>query len=136
MKKLIISSLIILGVVFLANKLSAQNPIPSFHVPIIVDPTIFEEVIPSFNTQFSYLASTLKQPRSIDERRLKVMVQSPPSRQLAWAVVIVYSLDQQSTYGPFTVLEGEVHESIIDERQWGVRVMDSSSDCLLSVWIE
>lgn len=137
MKKLIISSLFILVAVFIANKLSAQNPIPSFNVPIIADPTIFEEVVPSSSFNFNNLNLSLAQPGSREERKLNVDVSDLNLLTTSWAVIEVFSLDEGVSYGPFTVYEGTTFNiTLSDTFLWGVRVLDASDGSKMDVWFE
>ncbi|MBU2554390.1 MAG: hypothetical protein KKF98_08015 [Bacteroidetes bacterium] len=136
MKKIIITSIILFTAVIFFNKLSAQNPIPAFNVPVIVDPTVFEEAVLPTGVYLNQIDNLSRQPENIEERKLKVNVQPDDDKEIIWVIFSVYSLDQQTIYGPFTVYEGEIHETTIDERQWGVKVLNSSPGCRLSVWID
>ncbi|MCF8347644.1 MAG: hypothetical protein K9G61_02415 [Bacteroidales bacterium] len=137
MKKLFISSLIIFVAVFIANKLSAQNPIPSFNVPIIVDPTIFEEVVPSSSFNFNSLNLSLPQLGSREERKLHVTTVDDVYLSTAWVTIEVYSLDGAITYGSFTVYEGTLFEiSLSSDSLWGVSVIGASPGSRMSVWFD
>lgn len=137
MKKLFISSLIIFVAVFIANKLSAQNPIPSFNVPIIVDPTIFEEVVPSSSFNFNSLNLSLPQPGSREERKLNVYVSDKNTLTTSWAIIEIYSLDESVFYAPFTVYEGAAFNiTLSDTLLWGVRVLNASEGSKMDVWFE
>ena len=139
MKKLFVASFILLSTLIFSNRLSAQNPIPSFSVPVIADPTIFEEMGETKYVnmkQFGLSTSIQKQPFNTGDKKILVKVDRRDLRELQWATVIIYSLDGLTTFGPYTVLEGTVCETVVDERSWGVRVINASSNAFLSVWIE
>lgn len=51
------------------------------------------------------------------------------------ATVWVYSLDQTTVLGPYTVTCGQTLSVPIDERQWGVLV-ESEEEVIVDVWIE
>ncbi|MBU2555172.1 MAG: hypothetical protein KKF98_12005 [Bacteroidetes bacterium] len=138
MKKIIITSIILFSAI-LFNKLSAQNPIPSFNVPVIADPTVFEELIMSSApclTLTKNFTEAVKRPFNVDERTVYVKADKKSSKDIEWATYIVYSLDGITTIGPITILEGEVKKTTVDMRLWGVRVINASSDVKLSVWFE
>lgn len=121
--------LVVLFIGFCAPKAKAQiqYPIPSFDVELIQVNTSFEET--------SGL-SNLSKPGSREERQLLVQASDDNPAQNSWAVVIIYSLDGQDQLGPYTVYEGATLSVAIDERQWGVKVMDFLPGCIVSVWIE
>jgi hypothetical protein len=48
---------------------------------------------------------------------------------------LVYSLDGETVYGPFTVYSGETLRVEIDDRECGVYV-ESNEDVIVDVWIE
>jgi len=139
MKKIIITSIILFAAVIFFNKLSAQNPIPAFNVPVIADPTVFEETSGTSSACFSLsdgLPQVLKSPFNADERTLCVELERKLNKDYIWSTFMVYSLDGLTTYGPFTIFEGEVHRTTVDLRLWGVRVVNASSDAKLSVWFD
>ncbi|MDP1615648.1 MAG: hypothetical protein Q8L68_07600 [Methylococcales bacterium] len=51
------------------------------------------------------------------------------------ATVWVYSLDQTTVLGPYTVTCGQTLSVPIDERQWGVLV-ESEEEVIVDVWID
>ncbi len=140
MKKIIMTLLVVVAVTSLTTRLSAQYTIPSFNVPVVADPTSFEE---TGATNFSYGANSLvkfnhlkQKPSNREERKMKVQFERPPSKTTICATVLIYSVDGQTTLGPYPVVEGVVLEVTIDERDWGVKVVNAINDCELSVWIE
>jgi len=139
MKKLFAASCILLCTLMFASRLLAQNPIPSFGVPVIADPTIFEEMddAKTLNGNLSsFLTPTLHERSAMGKRKMLVKVERSDSRELEWATITIYSLDGLTTHDPYTVMEGVIYEASIDERLWGVRVINASSNAKLSVWIE
>ncbi len=140
MKKIIMTLLVVVAVTSLTTRLSAQYTIPSFNVPVVADPTSFEE---TGATNFSYGANSIvrfnhlkQKPSNRERRKMKVAVSKTLSKTQVLATVMVYSLDEQTTLGPYPVVEGIVLEVVIDERDWGVKVVSAIDDCELSVWIE
>jgi len=139
MKKVLVTSFILLFAVLFSSQISAQNPIPSYNVPVIADPTIFEEIPDLKSLSFEksdFLTLACKQPSNSEEKLILIKVEKKDSRELQWATVNIYSLDGLTTYGPFTVIEGTIFEISVDDRRWGVRVINASSNASLSVWIE
>jgi len=130
MKKLVYFVLVIIASTTLTCKLSAQNPIPSFNVPVIADPTTFEEN-PVAN--FLFGANVL----SREERQIYIITSNRTPETTAWVVIEIYSLDGTITYSSFYVAEGDLFEQVVDgERNWGIRVLDASSESTMDVWIE
>ncbi len=139
MKKLFVASFILLSTLIFSNRLLAQNPIPSFSVPVIADPTIFEEMddVKTLNEDLSgFLTPTLHERSAMGKRKMLVKVERSESRESEWATITIYSLDGLTTLESYTVMEGVIYEASIDERLWGVKVINASSNAILSVWIE
>jgi len=140
MKKSIMTMLVVIVAITLTSKLSAQYSIPSFNVPVIGDPTTFEEVLEtsaSFgSTNLLYFNPFGQKPINREEKKLKATTSDPNTNTTSCIMFEVYSLDGTDIYGPFTVYEGEIFEICIDEREWGIRVLTASEESEMSVWIE
>ena len=102
----------------------AQYAIPSFEVELEQENTTFEE------------DEVLLQLESMEERQMIVKVEDESPSQSTWAIVKIYSLDGLDELGPYTVNEGTLLYVTIDEREWGVKVIDFLSGCIISTWIE
>ena len=132
--------LVVIAAITLTSKLSAQYSIPSFNVPVIADPTTFEEVPETSgsygSTYLLYFNPFSHKPINREEKKLKVTTLDPNTNTTSCIMFEVYSLDGTDIYGPFTVYEGEVFEICIDEREWGIKVLEASEGSEMSVWIE
>ena len=140
MRKKIMTLIIMIAATSFTTRLSAQYAIPSFNAPVVADPTSFEETTA---TSISFHANTLTlfnylnhKSKNREERKMKIAANRPNSKAQLLASVIVYSLDEQTTLGPYNVEEGVILEVEIDERDWGVKVVSAINNCELSVWIE
>lgn len=119
------------------EKMLSQNPIPSFNVPIIIDPTLFEEVVPSFGAKANFLHNQWLSPSNRAEKKLCLNVKDRNTSYTSWVVAEVYSLDGSIIYGLFTVNEGTVFEIFLSASlTWGVRVIDASANAELDVWFD
>lgn len=127
MKKHLGLVLFVLGL-FTASLSNAQEqyPIPSFNVELTGDNTTFEE------TEGLVLIS----PMTIAEKNIRIKVDDNNPQQTSWVTVIIYSLDGQDELGPYTVVEGTPLEVPVDEREWGVMVVNYLDGAILSVWKE
>jgi len=112
----------LLGVPF--SFVQAQYAIPSFDIELTVANTSFEE------------DESFMQTQSMEERKLVVRVLDDNPNQTTWAVVMLYSLDGQDELGPYTVYEGANLRVTIDQREWGLEVLDFLTGCIISTWIE
>lgn len=119
MKKLLFLILFLIGNGF--TWLYATNPIPSYNVAVnhVAD---FQEMGRTGVT-------------SIDTRGERVMVVAVSGLSSSIAIIWVYSLDKQTTLGPYYVHGGERLYVEIDEREWGVLV-ESEDHITVDVWIE
>ncbi|MEI7724456.1 MAG: hypothetical protein WCK09_05080 [Bacteroidota bacterium] len=107
------------------HSLNAQNPIPSYNFP----------VYQHANFQEQSRVQT-KGDNCLEKRNVVVNTSCVGSGiSVCSATVWVYSLDGQTTFGPFTVYGGETLYVEIDEREWGVYVM-SDDHVEVDVWIE
>ncbi len=137
MKKKLTILFVLLGTVLLTENLFAQNPIPSYDVPIINDPTVFEEVSPDLNTSSIYFGHMVYYLSTMEEKKLKLEVSDRDSSTTSWLSIEVYSLDGTVEYGPFTVNEGVTFEiSLSTALTWGVRVIDASVGSEVDVWFD
>jgi len=119
------------------EKLLSQNPIPSFNVPIIIDPTVFEEVPQSFNTLYNLLSPFPLSTKNSGEKKLVLIVTDRDLSVSSWVEIEVYSLDGAVVYGPFTVNEGVLFEMILSTSlTWGVRIIDASEGSMVDVWFD
>lgn len=103
-----------------------QFPIPSYLVELTQVNTIFEE-----NEDVVLIA-----PLSMEEKKINVHIGDLDPSQTSWVTILIYSLDGQDVLGPYTVMEGSPLEITIDDREWGVKVMNYLDGAVLSVWIE
>lgn len=129
----------ILFVVVFAAKAYAQFPIPSYGVDVSMGTTTFEHGIMSN----SFLLNDYSLKKTVDnvvmtagEDKIKISVDKKDTGTPQWAIVYIYSIDGKDILGPYTVVEDETFSQVIDERDWGVKVVDSSIGCKLSVWNE
>lgn len=136
MKNLIISVLVAFVAMAPITQTSAQTfkssvqnySIPAYDVPVNQN-TSFQEPIQIFK----------KAPNGDRERRtahVDVETQNPPlSPSAIIAIVQLYSLDGQDVYGPYNVYENEILDVEVDEREWGVTVLQVMDESEMSVWI-
>ncbi len=137
MKKLLLSVLLVVAGMIFSHNLFAQYPIPSFNVPVVVDPTIFEESIPLSSRSFNIVSSSLKQPTNIDEKKMIIVVKDDAIATASWVTLEVYSINGDSVFGPFQVNEGNTFMIALSITElWGVRVLNSSEECKMDIWFE
>ena len=96
--------------------------------------------IPSYNVAVNGYANFKNNLQSIKnpikaKQELDVQVRSGSGTHNCTAIVWVYSLDQTTVFGPYTVTCGQTLSVPIDERQWGVLV-ESEEEVIVDVWIE
>jgi len=127
MKKYVSIIILVSGLLFVSlSKAQAQYPIPSYQVELAQENTTFEE---DENVE-------LFGPLSMEESQLIIEVGDLNPSQASWATVIVCSLDGLDVLGPYTVMEGTPLAVNIDNREWGVKVMNYLEGAVLSVWRE
>ncbi len=141
MKKFILVLLTVVVATALTTKLSAQYSIPSYDVPVIADPTTFEETPVSnaigFGNVVRGVEEEIQDLGSRDERIILTKTIDDYESTTAWAVIIIYSLDNTINYGPYTVYEDiAFNMNLSTDYEWGVKVVDASQGCQLSVWYE
>lgn len=140
MKTSIISSIIISLVILLSSELKAQNPIPSFNVPVVIDPTIFEEltVVNSSIYQFAMKSKIAMHNKSVrGEKVMKIRTKDNASNNNAFTDFYIYAVDTTLQYGPYNCTEGSVFSKTLSSNyMWGVRVINASNDCYMDVWFE
>jgi hypothetical protein len=125
MKRILLISFILAGTLGNYNGI-AQGvpvyPIPSYNVLVDGNATFREDVHkPGFS-------------KSKQKRAMHIRVKPKGGTQLCQATVWVYSLDQSTILGPFTVNCGETLAVEIDDREWGV-LAESEEEILVDVWI-
>ena len=120
--------IILLLVFFLAmtpGLLKAQNPIPSWNVPVYFRAN-FQELNKGISNQSK---------ASRGKRVLHVNAQHGISGPVDCGTVWIYSLDSLNVIGPLQLCEGETLTIEIDENEWGVLV-ESEEHLVVDVWIE
>jgi len=134
MKKFILVLLTVVVATALTSKVSAQYSIPSYDVPVIADPTTFEEASVSNMTMS---IEPFKNPKTREKRKVLVEAIDKDVSKGAWVSIRIYSLDNTIIYGPYLVNEGIVFEMELDaDYKWGVKAIDASDNCKMSVWFE
>ena len=119
-----ILAIVIMAILWPFSIVQAQYAIPSFDIELTVANTSFEE------------DESFMQTQNMEERQMVVEVEDDYPAQTTWAVVKIYSLDEQDELGPYTVYEGTDLRVTIDQREWGVEVLDFLTGCIISTWIE
>ncbi len=136
-----ITLLLVVVATTLTSKLAAQYSIPSFDVPVIADPTTFEETpannVIGFSNVTQGFVRVIQKSRTREIRKMNVEAKDKDVATTAWANIMIYSLDNLINYGPYTVTEGTIFEMDLSaEYEWGVEVVDASQGCELSVWYD
>jgi len=110
------------------NSPRVQNySIPAYNVPVSQN-TIFQEI--------NHFATDNNTSRERRTAHCDVDTSTPPSSPNAIiAVVQFFSLDGQDVYGPYNVYEDETLDVDIDDRQWGVTILEVMNESEMSVWI-
>ncbi|MFK5854496.1 MAG: hypothetical protein QM503_00095 [Bacteroidota bacterium] len=136
MKKLILSLFVLVALTVLTNNAMAQYGIPSYDVPVIADPTTFEETTSyNFTKTLSKPNPFIQKPTSRGEKMLTIIVRNQDVQTTAWVSIEIYTINESITYGPYTVYEGTpLEQSLSTEYEWGVRVLTASTGCEMSVW--
>jgi hypothetical protein len=123
MKKVLFTVLFIM-MVLVVQVVNAQiiptYPIPSYNV----------KVMGYANFRQDYRANS----KSTREKRTVQVNITSTNPHGCTATVWVYSLDQTTVLGPFTVTCGQTLSVAIDDRQWGVLV-ESEEEVIVDVWI-
>ena len=94
--------------------------------------------IPSYNIQVTGYANfrdnylTKSNPTKA-KQELHVLVRSANGSQTCQTTVWIYSLDQTTVLGPYSVTCGQTLTTPIDEREWGVLV-ESEENIIVDVW--
>jgi hypothetical protein len=140
MRRILLSFLIVVAVTTLTTKLSAQNPIPSFNIPVVADPTTFEEspvTSPSSNNYFEQNNPFSQRPMSRGERWIYVETIDTDDNTTASVSFNIYSLNETHNYGPYSVNEGSPFTMQLSEtEEWGLKVNQSTLNAEMSVWFE
>jgi len=95
--------------------------------------------IPSYNVAvngYANFKNNLQSQRNPvrAKQELNIQIRSSSGTHNCTATVWVYSLDQTTVLGPYTVTCGQTLSVPIDERQWGVLV-ESEEEVIVDVWI-
>jgi len=93
--------------------------------------------IPSYNIPVQNLTFFQETPSGPLKAKKDIHVQvtcAGKSDTTCCARVVIYSLDGESTFGPFRVCCGETLVQTVDEREWGVAV-ESTCQVTVSVWV-
>lgn len=123
MKKILVLTIISLMVMFC--QFSSAQVIPTYPIP-----SYGVHVTGYANFREGY-HNTSKSTR--EKMTANVVVTSVGTKSCT-ATVWVYSLDQTTVLGPYTVTCGQTLSVPIDERQWGVLV-ESEEEVIVDVWI-
>jgi hypothetical protein len=97
--------------------------------------------IPSYNVTIDSLANFSELTNSATsqvceaKREINVQVKPKAGTGLCSATIWIYSLDQSTVLGPYSVSCGSTLTIEIDDREWGVLV-ESDDDVIVDVWIE
>lgn len=124
MKKLsLILSIVCVSLVFCTIESQAQNIIPSY------DATISQ-------SNLTFIEDDNPNPNALEERKINVVVEDPKTDEVLPVVIIVFSLDGNSTNMTYTVSETSPLELDIDGTEWGVEVISYTAGTEISVWTE
>lgn len=134
MKNLIISILVAFVAMASTTQSNAQTlnakyqnySIPAYDVPVTQN-TTFQQTNPFFEKNGNRARKTV---------HCDVETQNPPlSPNAVIAIVQLYSLDGQDVTEPLNVYENETLEVEVDERNWGVTILQVIDNSTMSVWI-
>ena len=117
--------LVVLLCAFSSHRAEAQNPIPSWNVPVF------------FRANFLQTGNGIPYPAKVSRSKqtLHVAVHRTAAPLPNCGTVWFYCLETLDVLGPFPLCEGESLSVEIDEYQWGVHV-ESESHLVVDVWIE
>jgi hypothetical protein len=126
MKKIIILTISILMVsTVFARRVKADNPIPSFNVPVTNTATFQEQ-----NTGVgNYVPTDEKRDMNIENGGGG----NRPVPGNGTITVFVYRIDHSVILGPFIVSRGQTISVTIDDHKWGVYAV-AESPAIMSVW--
>jgi hypothetical protein len=131
---------LLIFIIIFTNEIHAQYPIPSYNVPIVADPTLFEEEIAqplNINSNHWILLPIICGPVGIGEKAVVVKIRDDITTSTAQADINIYSLDGSIIYGPFTVIEGTNLVVPLDAGYlWGVRVLTTTPISEMDVWFD
>jgi len=119
MKKVVYLILFLIGIGM--TRVSAQNPIPSYNVPVYQYANFQEQNRSGFEVA-----------KDRGKRAVHIVASGTTSSMVT---IYVYSLDYQTVYGPYTLFGGSSLTVDIDTREWGV-LAESEDHITLDVWIE
>jgi hypothetical protein len=127
MKKIIILTISILMVTAVfARRVKADNPIPSYNVPVTNTASFQESVTGPSN----YVPTDEKRDMNVSN---DAGGGNRPINGASNIVVYVYRLDRSVVRGPFTVAPGQTITVLIDGNRWGVYA-EAGSPTFMSVW--
>lgn len=123
MKKLVLKNIIAILVIFPFTNVSAQYAFQTFDQLLNGTSVTFEEEHPPGLDIF-------------EERDIIIRTSDTQQSSTASATVLLYKKGSSEIYGPYTVAEDIPFVFSIDADEWGVRVVENTTDCKISVWIE
>jgi len=123
MKKLVLITIIAVFAIYPFSNASAQFAIPTYDQLLSGTSVTFEEEHPPGVS-------------ILEERDIIIVTNDTHLSSTASAKVLLYKKGSSAQYGPYTVIEDIPFEFNIDDDEWGVRIVENSTDCEISVWIE
>ncbi len=125
MKKHVLISVFFAVALFFSANVFAQYPISSYDTPT------------EQGTYFTMTHGTTSPTMSAEKRKVNIETSDPGTSSAGSSVtIVVYSLDLQDYQGPFTIEVGTSKSIDIDDRDWGVVVIEQTGKCLMSVYTE
>ncbi|MDD4604383.1 MAG: hypothetical protein PHF97_11340 [Bacteroidales bacterium] len=121
-------NILLLSIIFLLtgfSGLKAQNPIPSFQIPVHYHADFQEKSTGTISMDNG------REKRNVIIRTTREISKITPCTATVW----VYSLDGMTIYGPYITYSGVDLIVEIDDREWGVLV-ESDDLVIVDVWIE
>lgn len=140
MKRIIYYTAFITTLILISVNVVAQNPIPSYDVPVIVDPTTFEEQTNSNSATYSHITFLIasnpdKGARS--EKELCIRIKDENNSTTAFSEFYIIAIDTTITYGPYYCYEGTVFTKLVSsDYLWRVMVADATSESFMDVWFD
>jgi len=125
MKKQVLFSVFFAVSIFFSANVFAQFPISSYDTPV------------NSGTYFT-MAQASNPAMSSEKRKMNIDTTDPDTAPTAgYVTFMAYSLDNQSFKGPYTIEVGNSKSIDIDERPWGLVVLNlSGSSCNMSVYTD
>jgi len=139
MNKIAFYTAILFTITLVSKSAFSQNPIPSYNVPVVEDPTSFEETPPpSRRSVFKTLGTNpfSQKPVNRAKKTIYIKTKNTDNDNTAAIDVNISAIDGTITYGPYTILELETFSMELDEQKlWCVSVLQSE-DSYMDVWFE